>query len=314
MAVSSRPFQSQTFSRLMAGRNRLSSWGQKRLAQLRGLASYSLQVVLYPIYVGFQTTRLLYRQLGIASIRRSGNRQLSCDAPILKLTVALRGGVPQLSSWGLGPRLPLSIAKRARVACDLSSQSLDLLDQQGQPIAITPDQRAQLQQLMYWLLADWAYQQYQFQRQRRLQGQPLPLPSASPQAWLPVRWFYHLMGWMQLAPVAVTANLFQEAWWIQAPIDPLLITAPQEPLPVSERRLGYQGYLDTQLTSPLSLIPPEDPGALTVAPGHDPMSIDTEAVLVSYVDHPLTLMLRWLDWGLLWIERKLLQLWRWLRR
>jgi hypothetical protein len=43
-------------------------------------------------------------------------------------------------------------------------------------------------------------------------------------------------------------------------------------------------------------------------------AIDVEATLVDYIKHPLEQILEWLDLGMLWFERKLGQLWAWLRR
>jgi len=42
--------------------------------------------------------------------------------------------------------------------------------------------------------------------------------------------------------------------------------------------------------------------------------IETEAQLVNYVKHPLEQLLEWLDQGMLWVEKRLSQLWQWLNR
>ncbi|MBW4464943.1 MAG: hypothetical protein KME07_05820 [Pegethrix bostrychoides GSE-TBD4-15B] len=42
--------------------------------------------------------------------------------------------------------------------------------------------------------------------------------------------------------------------------------------------------------------------------------IETEVQLVEYVKHPLEQVLEWLDHGMLWVERRLDQIWQWLTR
>ncbi|MBF2075412.1 MAG: hypothetical protein IGS50_16850 [Synechococcales cyanobacterium C42_A2020_086] len=55
--------------------------------------------------------------------------------------------------------------------------------------------------------------------------------------------------------------------------------------------------------------------AETIDPDLLPASwIDTKAELVTYEKHPLERLLEWLDRGMLWIEERVAQVWRWLRR
>ncbi|MBD2091376.1 hypothetical protein H6F67_16130 [Microcoleus sp. FACHB-1515] len=50
----------------------------------------------------------------------------------------------------------------------------------------------------------------------------------------------------------------------------------------------------------------------STAPTAAPTWIETEARLVGYVKHPLEQLLEWLDAGMLWLETKLSNFWRWL--
>jgi hypothetical protein len=51
----------------------------------------------------------------------------------------------------------------------------------------------------------------------------------------------------------------------------------------------------------------------TTTPTATPTWIETEAILVGYVKHPLEQLLEWLDAGMLWIENVASKLWQWLR-
>jgi hypothetical protein len=59
MAASSRPFQSQTVTRLLAGYRQFAQGAERWLRQGRTALLWGVQVALYPAYVGFQSVRSL---------------------------------------------------------------------------------------------------------------------------------------------------------------------------------------------------------------------------------------------------------------
>lgn len=326
MAVSSRPYQSQTFRQLRAGYGRVSRWGRRQVNTLKLVASWSLQVVLYPIYAGFQGTRLLYRQLRASSIRLGDRPAVLAgeappqDAPIRYFMAVLRGADFQASLSGR-PRLPRALARRARgVACDREQRSLVLIDAQLQSIQLTAAQRHYLERLISWLLTDYAYRYYQHQQRQRLRQRQLPPVVPPALAWWPVRQFHRLMGWMQQASVAPAINLFQEEAGMAIPAvsagDQLTLRPRPEPQPLRVRpRFSEVPFV----TSPETLTPDEPPPtAITGAAGSrlldDPTWIETEAILVGYVDHPMVALLRWIDRILLWVEVKARRLWHRINR
>ncbi|PSN19277.1 hypothetical protein C7271_08095 [filamentous cyanobacterium CCP5] len=340
MAVSSRSYQSQTFRRLMAGSSRLSRWGRRQLLNATRIASWSLQVVLYPVYVGFQTTRLVYRRLRASTIGSGhppwfrflaglgmnppGDRAAEApapDTPIRYLMATLQGSAPKDKALAVGSPLPLRLTRQGRaIACNLADQAIVLVGRQAQVIPLDSAQQIYLQELIAWILTDYAYRWYRYHWREQLQ---LPLPPAAPQplAWRPVRQFHRLMGWMQQATVAVAINLFQESYWLPTPVEPFPDPHPRVgPVPLfRELSLPWRRHDPTEESPSSSLVdqqgaalvpndpPPAPVETLTLT---SPDWVDTEFVLVGYVDHPLVAVLRWVDQVLLWLEAKARHFWR----
>ena len=118
------------------------------------------------------------------------------------------------------------LATRSLVLVTVENQILDIL---------TPQQQQKLAAKIRWEVADLLHQ-------RRL-GQSLQLKKATPRlstldrpiVFLPVRLFWKAMAWVQTSPIAIAANLFQEATLVgdELPVsDQILVPSPVlEPLP-----------------------------------------------------------------------------------
>lgn len=116
------------------------------------------------------------------------------------------------------------LENRKLVLVSVGNQILDIL---------TAEQQARLQQRIIWEVAHyWRYRKATLRLRQQAQI-PLRLPGDRPQQWLPVRLFRQLMAWVQQGPVAIAANLFQEA--DQNPTGTVLIDWPHFQLAVPDR-------------------------------------------------------------------------------
>lgn len=100
------------------------------------------------------------------------------------------------------------------VACLLESKALVLVDTHNQILDIlTPDQQQKLAKKIIWEIANYHYDRRQFLQAQRPITNQLPHPT-SPKVFLPARWFWKLMAWVQQGEVAIGADLFQESHFV----------------------------------------------------------------------------------------------------
>jgi len=97
------------------------------------------------------------------------------------------------------------------VACLLESKALVLVDTYNQILDIlTPVQQQKLAKKIIWEIANYCYDRRQFLQSQRPVTNQLPQPTSS-QVFLPARWFWKVMAWVQQGEVAIAADLFQES-------------------------------------------------------------------------------------------------------
>ncbi|TVQ10441.1 MAG: hypothetical protein EA368_07310 [Leptolyngbya sp. DLM2.Bin27] len=250
MATSSRPFQSQTVARLVAGYRHIAHGAGRWLRQGRTVVVqgglWGLQVVVYPIYAAVQGVRLGYRQLrasplGQQSWAKLVGRQppdlVGADTPIrallsmiqpptLSSSVVRSGGLSLVNRYGrwlrqsqaaaiLTPgqwhRLPLGATVQG-IATDLATRQLVLVTADNHTFdALTDDQQHRLQQAIALMVAEYARGCHQLRRNQHLQQPGLPLPQPQPPLFLPLRWIATGLRWMQTSTLAAATNLFGEA-------------------------------------------------------------------------------------------------------
>lgn len=100
------------------------------------------------------------------------------------------------------------------VACSLESKALVLVDNHNRILDIlTPVQQQQLAKKIIWEVANYRYDCRQFLQSQRPVTNQLPQPT-SPKVFLPARWFWKLMAWVQQGEVAIAADLFQESHFV----------------------------------------------------------------------------------------------------
>lgn len=256
-------YQSRILSFVARQTQKLADKASPVLRRIKVTTIWSTQIVLYPIYVLFQTTRLIGRQLRQAGQKLQArlaigqpaplsNPELpAVDAPIQQvLTAIVQAGVlsqlslaqereelagigdesaaivarsaaildasterrdqsTSLRSW-TGARLQLPLPALQGVACLIASRHLVLVTANNQLLDIlTPEQQQRLQRQIILAIAS-----YWYAWRRRTIGPQLP-PLSPPRdrntALPPVRILGQLMAWIQTGPIAITANLFQEA-------------------------------------------------------------------------------------------------------
>jgi len=241
-------FQSRVFSELsrqrLKWRDRLDRW----VRHGRVAATWSAQILLYPIYVGFQALRMASRQLGqarhsaqprfkalMSALRRVLGQPTtptlppSASTPILKTLAAVESLGLQITlpaadrilllappGGAIAPQgtaLPVETAVTVRgIASSLESRELILVSTENEVLdVLTSAQQAHLRQCIAAELADYWRDRRQLALAESFQALPLPPPPITDRLLPPVRWFYQLMAWEQRSDVAIAANLFQEA-------------------------------------------------------------------------------------------------------
>jgi len=236
-------YQSRLFSFFSQQSLRLKDRTSQAWRQVKLAAVWGTQIALYPIYALFQTGRLLDRQMGQAARQvfprlRAVQQQvlkpselnlaepltLRSDTPIQNLLAESRG--EDLAIQGFASLLP----SRALVLVTVENETLDRL---------TEEQQRQLRQQMIWEIASYWHQrkiQPSPEKQAQLQGWTntfLPLPKERTHLLPPIRSFRRLMTWIQLSPVAIAINLFQESRLVALPSVP----DPQPEAPLRSAQL-----------------------------------------------------------------------------
>ena len=129
----------------------------------------------------------------------------------------------------LQPATPTHLSKTAAQSSDerwmiqgmaslLATRTLVLVTVQNQILDIlTPQQQQKLSSRISWEVADLLRHRRIAQALERQFTQRRLAMLDQPPVWLPVRLFWHLMGWVQTSPVAIAANLFQESTLVRSP-------------------------------------------------------------------------------------------------
>lgn len=215
-------YQSKVFSFFSQQSLRWRDKAQQTWRQAKTAALWGVQILLYPIYLTFQATQLVGKQLHQATQRvvpqlQAPKRSLPSASPASSpvADTPLNQTLQTVNTFALASLPPIQgivslLPSRHLALVTTDNQVLDLL---------TSEQQTQLQRQIIWNVAN-------YRRQQQLQGKSsataqlafpkrflsLPAISDRPNAWLPIRVFYRLMAWMQASPVALATNLFQEAY------------------------------------------------------------------------------------------------------
>lgn len=254
MSTSGR-YQSRLFSFFSQQSLRLKDKTAQAWRQVKLAAVWSTQVALYPIYALFQTGRLLGRQMGQATRQvlprlRAVQQQILNPSEINSLKpdplepnllglrlldpLALFSDTPiqNLLAKNRGEKLTSLIQGFASL---LTNRGLVLVTTENEILdVLTEEQQMQLQRQMIWEMASyWQYRKTQLSLGDRTQRPSwtntfLPLPKERANLLPPIRAFRRLMTWIQLSPVAIAVNLFQESRLtaLPSPPEPILKDSP----------------------------------------------------------------------------------------
>lgn len=247
---------------------------------------------------------------------------------------------------------PDSLPPLQGIATDLQRRSLVLVAVGNHILdVLSAAEQASLSRAMTYLLATQRYAQQR--RAQRLAAGRLPLPVPRRRAWWPIQLFQHLMLWMSTGAVAGITNLFGEAEWSRpAPLSPTLtglylpkagflpglpavkiapaalaVTADLASQPAqffgSQVELATsvpfvassssEGSRERRSQAPTDLLQGSYLWQESTRLLQEASWIEAKATVVSYIDHPLVTVLRWIDQGLLWLETLTQQMWGWVR-
>jgi hypothetical protein len=255
---SSSPYKSKLFNFLNRQTIRVKEEVKRTIRQAKVAASWGVQVVMYPIYLIFQSTRYTSHRFQ-QTVRETWKRLQpttepqhppETDRPIqelievieqFQLDQALFGIIPSItvSDQSIVPyeETPQAIALRGGklgyrgaigVASDLKSRKLVLVTSNYKILDIlTPEQQKKLMQRIVWEIAVYKHRW----RLWALQGRkfsPKIAPRNKNKVLPPVRWFWETMAWLQTSEVAIAIDLFQESSLI-----PTIVTENPPPLAVS---------------------------------------------------------------------------------
>jgi signal recognition particle subunit SEC65 len=222
------PYKSRLFNFLNRQTINLSDRLSTTIRNLKVAAEWGLQVVIYPIYLAIQTSRLVGRQieqkakerdlLSSSDRNRSNLENISTDEPIEGLFQAVE---PLLASTvspaPLKSETPLKITAQTLgirgIASVVENRQLVLIDRHNQIIDILEDPHQQ--KIERWIARELAIYYRQKRALEFLEHQKsghLPLVKIdSPNVLLPVRLLWQAIGWMQTSEIATSLDLFGES-------------------------------------------------------------------------------------------------------
>jgi hypothetical protein len=191
------PYQSRFLRAILSQTRRWLDRGQQAVRNVQVVAGWSVQILLYPVYALFQTTRLVGQQIGKAAqpefprlkvtkadqagIALSSNSSLTADRPLQQV-------LQTVQSFAMTP-IPVALQQSEviirGIAMQLEGRSLVLVTQQNQVLDIlTPEQQRLLEQRMMREMAHhnrnsgiWRLPHWIGTRIRRLFGGGTPDPS-----------------------------------------------------------------------------------------------------------------------------------------
>ncbi|MEB3231013.1 MAG: hypothetical protein VKJ64_08390 [Leptolyngbyaceae bacterium] len=233
--MSSSRYQSRVLQAIAQQTLKLRDRTLKQLRQLRLTLTWSAQILLYPVYVVLQSSRLVGKQISqatqrifpqLAAILDPQSTALAepghipvlpeSDRPIHTLAKALgrtkneeRGTRNEQYSLTRSPAHPLTLATL------IADKKLVLVDSHNTiHDVLTFEQQQQLHQ---WIVVEMAnywcdrreYIAFQIKQSRAPRF--LPIPQERPTMLPPVRYLRRFIAWMQTSPLAIATSLFQES-------------------------------------------------------------------------------------------------------
>lgn len=226
---SPKPYQSRLFNFLNRQSLRLRDKIVRTALQLKIGAELGIQILLYPIYLLVQAGRMLERQLEqkwqksnfLDSTTSSEllSQSLLPEAPINEVldTVNcwLKNNPDQVSidynlkEHNVGEKVTPKIQG---LTTYLENHHLALVTANNEFIELPEEYNQQLLQLISWELANYYYHcRLQENLAKKFPSLVSSFQTTSPTILPPIRWFWRLIRWLQIGPIARGINLFNES-------------------------------------------------------------------------------------------------------
>jgi hypothetical protein len=232
----SEPYQSRVFNFINRKAIQLRDRFGETRRSLKNIGELGIQIILYPLYLLVQTTRVAIRQLKQTTYKAavfltnslvSEEKQLlrtiddfsqlpACDQPIQDILELIEPSATEA----------LELPQILGIATILETRKLALVTQETEILDIlTPKQQQQIEHLIIWELATyWRRIRLNYKLQQSPRCLPL-IHSNDPNLLPPIRLFWQLIEWIQNSQLAIDLNLFEEASFI-TPIT--LVEQPKE--------------------------------------------------------------------------------------
>lgn len=353
------PYQSKLFSFLNRQYIKLKDNSIKTWRGLKVAVTWSAQIILYPVYLIVQTGRLLGRQLSQRSkliqlpswSNTKGKKKKRTGKPAIEATLT------QLESW-----FPEKIEA---IAADKENGKLLLVQQDNLLLDILDEQQQKkLNKIIIENIANYWRQRQEHEQiilAKKFPNVLAPIKTDNKNIMLPIRLFWEIMQWIQYSPVAMSVNLFGEAY-LEPIVDQdkynffrvqeLIVQAidyffganvvSKVKLPTGDNHsIGEReknDYLNgkSSLSLPQVKTTDQDQNWLTwsdlyyeyvpIIPSQTEIEskefleieaeiveedyLETQAISLGYVQHPLEKILKWLDRAVEWLENLCLNIWR----
>ncbi len=227
---SSGRFQSHLFNFVSQQARKLADQTKQARRHLKVATIWGTQILLYPVYVLVQSTRLIGQRIE-QTVRRSRlhfskasdpspiSESLTIDTPIQRVLTAVQESWLLTSAESTDPEFIQSLTQTSvapittiqGIASLIPTRKLVLVTIDNQVMdVLTIEQQDHLKQRIIWEMANyWRYWRRHYIAQAHstlllpLEDRPTLLP--------PVRVFRQLMAWVQSGPIAIAVNLFQES-------------------------------------------------------------------------------------------------------
>ncbi|RMF28501.1 MAG: hypothetical protein D6756_00040, partial [Cyanobacteria bacterium J083] len=190
-------------------RDKLIAYGRRGII----LTEWTIQILLYPLYLLLQTTRFTFRkiqqqlqkQLLLPSNSNSqiASKNNSSDTPINNI----------LASLVINDQANNLLLSEVRgIATTIPEAKLVLVNQKNETLdLLNLSQQRKLQQLIIWEIANYYYQQRIKKKSLKQARNLLPILPSSNKTIPLFNYFWRLMAWEQTNKVAIAINLFGES-------------------------------------------------------------------------------------------------------
>jgi hypothetical protein len=256
------PYKSRLLNYLNSQRVRLKDRLEKGLRQLKNVATLGVQIVLYPLYLLVQASRITRRQFQqnaakIPLLLNSPPPTLEAEQPILKVLGAIpphlvisegqanlklqqilnpyhqnQGGgfATTVQKQELPALAPATTPLQIRgIASIISKRNLVLVSQDNLILDILAEkEQEQLEKRIYLEVANFYYQKrLQSNLKSRVLNFVPVLEPAPVQVFAPIRLAWEVMRWEQHSDIATSINLFGEATLTPVELDFPLVVTPE---------------------------------------------------------------------------------------